>query len=70
MYLILGWEKHTRHDPASRWVDGHGEERNFPYLAEKVVASGNTTEELMASAREYKRLTALTWEEYFEDFLE
>lgn len=63
MYLIIGFNKNTKND-AGQWVK-NGEPINFDYVEEKIVASGSTEEELIASVREYKRLSGMSWEDYF-----
>ena len=64
-FLIIGTRKNTKDDPG-QWVKD-GEPIDFDYVAERIVASGETDAELMESAREYKHLSQLTWEEYFRE---
>ena len=64
-FLILGWNRTTRGE-ADYW-EKDGERVDFDYLEEKAVASGDTDDELMASAVEYKRLTGMTMIEYLSE---
>lgn len=64
MYLIIGFNRNTK-DYSGQWIK-NGEPINFDYVEEKVVASGDTCEELIASVKEYKRLSKMSWEEYFK----
>lgn len=65
LFLILGWKRSTRSD-AGQWHDSEGRPIHFDYVHEEVVASGAGEDALIASAKEYKELTGLTWSEYFE----
>lgn len=62
-YLILGWKRNTR-DSEGQWTRD-GEPFDFDFLEEKVIASGNTEEELTASAEHYKALLKGGWREFF-----
>lgn len=64
-YLIIGTNQNTKDDPG-QWVK-NGMPIDFDYVSEKIVASGITESELLESAREYKRLSGMTWEEYFRE---
>lgn len=64
MYLIIGFNKNTKDDAASQWIL-NGKPINFGYVEEKIVASGNTEDELIDSVKEYDRLSKMSWEEYF-----
>jgi hypothetical protein len=71
LFLILGWNRNTAKDrekdpSAGQWYKNK-EPIDFDYVAEKVVASGNTEKELIASAKEYKRLQGMTVEEYLRE---
>ncbi len=71
MFLVLGWNRNTAKDRekdpgAGQWVKD-GIPYDFDYLHEKAVASGRTEKELLASAKEYKRLLGLTMEEYIRE---
>ncbi len=57
MFLIIGHKRHTK-DDAGQWMR-NGEPIDFEYVAERVVASGETESELRASANEYKRLLGM-----------
>ncbi len=65
MFLVIGFNRNTK-DDAGRWTK-NGEPINFDYVREKVVASGNTPSELIRSAKEYKRLSRLSWTDYFRE---
>lgn len=62
MFLVIGFNRNTK----GQWMM-NGEPYDFDYVAEKVVASGETEEELLASAREYKRRCGMTTEEYLRE---
>lgn len=63
-YLILGTRRNTRESGGQWYKDGDA--IDFDYLDERVVASGETEEELIVSAEEYKRLQEGGWRYYFE----
>jgi len=69
MFLVLGWSRSTRDDGAAQWHNQDGEPIHFKYFAEEVVASGATERELLASAKEYKRISKMSAEEYLEEVL-
>lgn len=59
MFLIIGRNRSTREDEKEtgcRWYKNGEPMPHFTYLHEQTVASGATEAELLASAREYKRL--------------
>ena len=56
MFLIVGRTRSTG-DDIGQWIR-NGRPIDFSYVEEKVVASGGDFNELMASARKYKRLLA------------
>lgn len=62
LFLILGWNRRTK---KGEWLR-NGEPIQFGYLEEKAVASGDTEEELVESAEEYKRVLDGGWRYYFE----
>jgi hypothetical protein len=64
MFLIIGWNRNTKDDPG-QWVK-NGVPFDFDYTQEQVIASGRTEKELEASARRYRRLRGMSWEEYFK----
>lgn len=68
MFLIIGFNRNTKDDPG-QWVDENGKERDWDYVEEKTVASGKTEEELIESAKEYKRLCGMTMEEYLTEIV-
>jgi hypothetical protein len=53
-FLCLGWNRRSE----GQWFK-NGEPFNFDYLEEKVVASGKTMKELIASAEKYRRCVEL-----------
>ena len=61
MSLIIGFKKNTKND-VGQWIK-NGEPINFDYVDEKIIASGDTEEELIESVREYKRPCNMSWEE-------
>lgn len=67
MYFILGFNRNTKEDEG-QWFK-NDEPIDFDYVNETVVASGRTEEELIDSVKEYKRLSEITWEEYFKEFV-
>src|SRR5277367_2085908 len=69
MFLIIGNWRDTREDSGTQW-EHNGVPIHFRYLAEKVVASGRNEKELFASAREYKRISKLTAEEYLYEMID
>lgn len=64
-FLIIGFNRNTK-DDEGRWYKD-GKPIHFDYVAEKVIASGDTMKELIASAKEYKRLTQMTMTEYLKE---
>lgn len=66
MFLIIGFKRHTKDDLKTYW-EKDGKRIEFEYLAEKVIASGESEAELLVSAKEYKRLCGMTWEQYFQE---
>ena len=64
MFLIIGYKRNTK-DAAGQWVDQDGNARDWEYIEEKAVASGDTEQELMDDAMDYKAVGRLTWQEYF-----
>jgi len=66
LFLIIGQCRKTQDDRSLQWYR-NGEPIHFDYVAEKVIASGDTMDELIASAKEYKRLLGMTWADYFTE---
>ena len=58
-FLVLGWNERSE----GQWQDQDGKPVNFDYTREQVVASGKTARELVASAKHYKKVCGMTWEE-------
>ncbi|MGV8086382.1 MAG: hypothetical protein ACP5N1_02005 [Candidatus Woesearchaeota archaeon] len=69
MYLIIGFNRNTK-DDSGQWIDNNGNKFDFDYVAEKVIASGHTPEELLESVKEYNRLDKISWEDYFKELLQ
>ncbi len=65
MFLIIGQNRNTK-DDQGQW-EKDGEPIDFDYVKEQVIASGGTERELIESANEYKRLSELSWEDYFDE---
>lgn len=63
-FLIIGHRRNTRQDNGQWCKDGVP--IDFDYLSETVVASGDTEKQLLASAREYRRLSKLTMAQYLK----
>ena len=57
MFLIIGKRRNTKDDPPEhgKWYK-NGELFDFEYLAERVIASGDTEAELLKAAKAYKRM--------------
>lgn len=66
-FLIIGERKNTADgEERGTWFK-NGKPWHFDYIQERVIASGNSDEELLDSAREYLRLCGLTMEEYLKE---
>ncbi len=65
MFLLIGHRRSTK-DDTGQW-ERNGEPYDFEYVAEKVIASGDNEAELLASAKEYKRLSGMTMEQYLTE---
>lgn len=59
MFLIIGHKRNTI-DDKGRWVDNDGKPVEFDYVAETCIASGDSVDELLASAAHYKRMLRMT----------
>ena len=64
IFLIIGFNRNTKDDTDGVWIDEDGNEKNWNYVDEKVVASGNTESGLLSSLREYVLLCKMTTAEY------
>lgn len=67
LFLIIGFNRNTKDDEGQHFKND--EPWDFDYVRERVVASGDTEEELLASAREYKRICGISMEEYLSEFV-
>lgn len=65
MFLIIGFNRNTKDDPGENFINGV--KRDWDYVEEKTVASGKTEDELIESAKEYKRLCGMTMTEYLTE---
>lgn len=54
-FLIIGHNRNTKDDPGV-WTDELGNRRDWDYVHEQVIASGDTEADLIASAKRYKAL--------------
>lgn len=62
LYLFIGWNRSTKHDP-HKWIKD-GREIDFDYVAERCVGQGRTEAELLVSVQCYRRIYEIGWEEY------
>lgn len=74
MFAIVGEETSTG-DDTGQWTrfdpdEGEYKDIDFNYLDETIVASGDTVDEIMESAKHYKRLQDMSYEEYLKEKLE
>jgi len=60
LFLILGWNVRS----SGEWYR-NGKPITFNYVREQVVASGTNMEELRASAKKYKRVLGMSWDQFF-----
>lgn len=65
MFLIVGTRRNTKDDPGC--VELNGERVDYDYVAEQVVASGFTDEDLIESAEKYKMACGMTMQEYIKE---
>ena len=66
MFLIIGFVRNTGQDEGF-WVNEEGEKKDWDYVQEQVIASGETEEELKASVLEYVRLSDMTMADYLKE---
>ena len=67
MFLIIGEIRNTKDDPGF-WTDENGERLDdWDYLHEICVASGIDIESLEKDMIYYKRLSEMSWEDYFKE---
>ena len=62
-FLIIGHNRNTKDDPGV-WMDENGNRKDWDYVNEQVIASGDTEAELVASAKHYKKLCGMSMEQY------
>jgi len=67
MFLVIGSNRNTK-DGSGYWTK-NGHPINFDYVEEKVIASGKTEAELVASAKRYRKLCGMTTEDYLRQLL-
>jgi hypothetical protein len=65
-FLLIGKKRNTAQDSQSKWFR-NGDPFDFDYIEEKVIASGKTLRDLLASAKKYKRLCGMTTLEYLRE---
>ena len=65
MFLVIGFNRNTK-DDKGQWIK-NDKEIDFDYVHEITVVSGNTEDELIASAKEYVRLSKMTMEDYLRE---
>lgn len=66
MFLLVGYKRNTANSPDGGAWFKNGQRMDFDYTEEHTVASGETVEELMRSAKDYALLKGLTWQEFFD----
>lgn len=69
MFLIIGYNRDTREDKGSHFINENGDRFDFKYVAERVIANGYTIEELIKNTKEYARLSKMTMEEYLQELI-
>jgi hypothetical protein len=70
MFLIIGYNKNTKENKEQgQWINQNGEQMDFDYVEEDVIASGYTEKELIDSVKKYLRLRNMNWEEYFAELI-
>ena len=67
-FLIIGHKRNTKDDPGV-WTDENGNRRDWDYVQEQVIASGDNEAELVASAKHYKKLCGMTMEQYLRSLV-
>jgi hypothetical protein len=67
MFLVIGWNRNTQQD-TGQWTNGKVP-IHFDYLVERVVANGRTKAELLASAKEYQRVSKLSPFDYLDELV-
>jgi hypothetical protein len=55
IFLITGVKRNTKQDQGV-WKDQNGNIKNWDYILEQAVASANSVNELISSAKRYKSL--------------
>ena len=65
LFLVIGHKKNTCQDSGVQWLK-NGELFDFEYVAESCIASGKTLAELKKSAREYKRISNMTMQQFLK----
>ena len=66
MFLIIGSVQNTKDSAGIQWYK-NGEPIDFEYVEERVVASGNTEDELLRSVIEYRRLCGMSIKAYLAE---
>jgi hypothetical protein len=68
MYLIIGFNRNTKDNTDSFYVNEKDERIDFNYVEEKVVASSKTTKELIESTKLYQRLCGMSFLDYINEY--
>lgn len=67
LFLFIGFNRSTKDGKDSFAHNGDGVRIDWDYVEEHCVAHGCTEEELIDSAKEYRRLCGMTMEEYLKE---
>ena len=67
-FLIIGVTRNTKDNPSYQTLR-NGEQWDYDYVDEKCIASGQTEDEVIKSAIEYKRLCNMTMGEYIKELV-
>ena len=67
MFLLIGTKKNTKNDTTRFWVNEKGRRRDWDYVEEKTIASGETEKELIESAEFYKKLCGMNTEDFLKE---
>jgi hypothetical protein len=65
MYLIAGYKVPTKENEGC-WVNELGEKMDFEYMRTEIVATGLTSNELIKDLKEFQKISAMSWDDYFK----
>lgn len=65
MFIVIGFKKNTKDRSEGVWFQ-NGEPLDFDYIEEKVIATGKTEEELIKSAKFFKKIQNMSMNEFLE----